>query len=181
MAKDYSHLAKAREASSRVIRAKRLAAEKLIAEAVRKELLEAPLSNKSVQKLLLAMLYWAEGSKHEKVGGVRFVNTDPALVLFYLTLLRNCFSIDEGRLKVRLHLHAYHDKEAAIRFWSKILRIPRNRFGKLYIKKRIGDQKKRRKNFMGICFIYYSTGAIRKELMEIARQLPKRLPKARQA
>jgi hypothetical protein len=175
MIRDYSHLIRAREASSKVIRAKRMAAEQVISETVHKELANAPLADKAVQKLMLAMLYWAEGSKHEKVSGVRFVNTDPSLALLYLTLLRNCYLIDEDRLKIRLHLHAYHDKEKAMQFWSKMLKIPRKRFGKLYIKKRVGDQKKRRENFMGICFIYYSEGVIRKELMEMARQLPENL------
>ncbi len=172
MTKRYAHLVRAREKATQTIRQKRIDAEEKISEAVTKELRKVAFSNKTVQKLLLAMLYWAEGSKHEKVSGVRFVNTDPVLAHLYLKLLRNCYMIDEGRLKVRLHLHEYHNQKEAVRFWSKLLKIPKERFGKLYIKKRIGDQKKKRENFKGICFIYYSEGVIRKELMEIARQLP---------
>lgn len=172
MVRDYSHLVRARKAASKTITQKRLDAERVISLSVCEQLDKAPLSNTIVQKLLLSMLYWAEGSKHEKVSGVRFVNTDPALALFYLRLLRNCYELDENRLKVRLHLHEYHNQKKAVEFWSKLLKIPKERFGKLYIKKRTGNQKKRRRNFMGICFIYYSEGAIRKELMEISRQLP---------
>ncbi len=49
-----------------------------------KEVLSYPVTQISFQKSLLAMLYWAEGSKHEKVSGLKFTNTDPKLTDLFI-------------------------------------------------------------------------------------------------
>lgn len=121
---------------------------------------------------MLAMLYWAEGSKGR--GSLRFANTDPSLVLLFLTLLRECYSIDESKLRVRLHLHYYHLIRKTRKYWSSLLRIPESQFGKIYIKKR-SKTRKFRKNFAGICFLVYYSEDLRFELLEIGRLLAKRL------
>lgn len=136
---------------------------------IQAEIKSYPVNNTGLQKLFLAGLYWAEGSKHKKVGGLRFANTDPKLSLLYLSLLRKCYSIDESRLRVRLHLHYYHKIRDTKLFWSKLLSVPLNQFGKIYIKNR-SKTKKFRKNFSGICFIYYFDGNVRKELLELTSQ-----------
>src|SRR3989344_3580582 len=130
----------------------------------RKDIQKYPTKNIGLQKLFLAGLYWAEGAKHKKVGGLKFVNTDPKLSLLYLSLLRKCYSIDEARLRVRLHLHYYHKIKNTRLFWSQLLNVPLDQFGKIYIKKR-SKTKKFRQNFMGICFISYFDGNVRKELL----------------
>lgn len=134
------------------------------------------IKDKELLKALLAMLYWAEGSKYEGVGALRFVNTDPKMALFYISLLRKCFPIDEPRVRIRLHVHHYHDKKKALEYWSTLLKVPQTQFGKLYIKKR-SKQRRFRKNFMGICFIYYPGNAIRIELLELAYALSARVTK----
>ena len=123
-----------------------------------------PLRDIGFRKSLLAMLYWAEGSKHKKAGGLTFTNTDPRLALLYVALLRSCFTIDEKRLRIRLHVHYYHNKKGAVRFWSELLRVPPSQFGKLHVKKRSANRKFRR-NFMGICFISYSDTSMLKETL----------------
>ena len=129
-----------------------------------------PLRDTSVLQALLAMLYWAEGSKFYGVSGVRFVNTDPKLIRLYLFLLRSCFPLDESKLRVRLHLHHYHKKKEALRFWSSLTRVPESQFGKLYIKKR-NSNKRFRKNFQGICFIYYPGETIREEILGTGQEI----------
>ena len=58
------------------------------------------------------------------------------------------------------------------KIWSKELNIPLNQFTKTSIKKR-SKTKKFRKNFAGICFIYYGNSKIRKELLELGLKLEK--------
>lgn len=116
-------------------------------------------------KSLLAMLYWAEGTKGGS-GGPIFTNTDPVLLYLYLRLLRMAYPIKESRLRIRIHIHHYHNPEASIRFWSRILGVPRSQFGKIYVKKR-STRKKFRENFQGICFIKYFDTAIRRELLAL--------------
>ncbi|MDP3758171.1 MAG: hypothetical protein Q8Q86_00475, partial [Candidatus Daviesbacteria bacterium] len=87
-------------------------------------------------------------------------------------LLRKCYKIDEEKLRIRLHLHYYHRIKTAKKFWSDLLKIPLDKFGKIYIKKR-SKRKRFRKNFMGICFINYLDSNVRKEVLEIGYQLQK--------
>lgn len=146
--------------------------DKLVHKDVIQLVKQIPVNQTSIKKLILAMLYWAEGAKHEKVFGLKFVNTDPKLLQLYTKLLRASYSINEKRLSVRLHLHYYHSKKEATSFWSKILNIPPGQFNKPHFKKR-SKTKKFRKNFAGICTIYYGSNFIRKELLGLAYSLQK--------
>lgn len=140
-----------------------------------RELGRLPIKNKSVQKAFLAMLYWAEGTKSDRVG-LKFVNTDPVLTKLYLSLLRSTYSLDESRIRIRLHLHYYHRHREAIAFWSELLKVPGSQFGKIYVKKR-SVLKRFRKNFQGICFINYFDGAIRRELLSLGQQIAQKYTK----
>lgn len=139
---------------------------------IRKELTDYPFDNIGFYKSLLAVLYWAEGSKYNNVARTEFVNTDPNLVCFYITLLRKCYNIDETKFNIWLRVHYYHSIKKAKGFWSELLNIPLNQFIKVSLKKR-SKTKKFRKNFAGICSIRYKDSSIGKELIEIGRSLQK--------
>lgn len=142
----------------------------LLKEKIKSEILNYPISNIGFHKSLLAMLYWAEGDKYDGGCRTKFANTNPDLAKLYITLLRNCYNIDETKLKVRLYVHYYHSLKKVKKFWSEILNIPLTQFNKVYIKKR-SKTKKFRKNFAGICFIYYGDSKIAKELIELGMTL----------
>lgn len=141
-----------------------------IQEKIGQEIKKYPLTNIGFLKSILAGLYWAEGAKYKGVSGLKFVNTDPNLTHLYITLLRKCYDLDEGRFRIKLHLHYYHNKKEGKNFWSKLLNIPETQFANPYIKKR-SKKRRFRKNFMGICFINYLNSNIRKELLELGKQL----------
>lgn len=115
---------------------------------------------------LLAVLYWAEGTKYDR-GGVVFTNTDPRLAYLFIELLRKTCDIDESRLRVRLHLHYYHKKGETVEFWSNLLNVPKEQFQATYIKKRRRG-KRYRKNFRGICFIKYGDSRTRRKMLSYA-------------
>ena len=75
-------------------------------------------------------LYAAEGAKQD--GAVRFANTDPRMILFFVTWLRRFFVVEESRLRMRVYLHEGLDIDAANAFWSQLTRIPISQFGKPY-------------------------------------------------
>ena len=160
------HLRKIRVRAQETIKRTKAEREAHAIEAARNIVGMLPISDVSVRTALLAMLYWAEGTKAEGSHGLRFVNTDPHLTVLFITLLRVCFPIDEKRLRIRLHLHHYHSIREATEYWSSILRVPAGQFWKPYRKQR-NAQKRHRKNFMGICFIYYPGHYMRKELLEV--------------
>ncbi len=168
--RQHEHLKKARVSALAATRKKILERQKTITNKISSEIKEYPLNTVAFAKSIIAFLYWAEGTKHEKVSGLIFVNTDPILIKLYVTLLRKCFKIDENKFKIRLHIHWYHDRNECISYWSKVLKIPRSRFGKLYVKKR-SVTKKFRRNFRGICFVYYGDSNIRREIIELYSQI----------
>ena len=122
------------------------------------------------------MLYWAEGAKSGSE--VNFANTDPKLSLLFITLLRECFEIDEKRLRLRLHVHYYHKKKTVRKFWGELLNIPQDQFQKIYVKKR-SKTKKFRQNFAGICFIRYGDVAIKDKIMQFAFAIADKIVKKR--
>lgn len=137
----------------------------------------SPLSRDiNMYKTLLSLLYWAEGSKHDKVSGMKFVNTDPCLADLFISLLRICYKIDESKLRVGLHIHNYHDPEEVRKYWSNLLRIPLSQFYKIYVKPRNLGRRFRR-NFVGICLIYYGDSRIRRELLAVGRVFQARIAK----
>jgi hypothetical protein len=168
--KQREHLKRAREKALVTIHANKETRREIAKNNAEQDLAGVPLAEISVQKALLAMLYWAEGTKGEKACALTFVNTYPLLISLYISLLRNCFPIDEPHLRIRLHLGYWHDSEEAITFWSELLKVPRSQFGKIYVKKR-STQKKFRKNFRGICFVIYGNDAIRREVLNLGRLL----------
>jgi len=161
-----AHLRRIRVIARASIRRARLKREQANADQGAVVANKIPLANIDVMKALLAMIYWAEGSKYAKVNGLKFANTDPRFAQVYMSLLRKSFLVDERRFRVRLHLHYYHERKKALGFWSKTLDIPPAQFWKIYIKKR-SEKKRFRQNSMGICFIYYPGNAIRQELLAI--------------
>ena len=166
------HLAKVRPAALAAVQKRIEDENQKIKEKVKQEFPTYPVNHPGLQRSILATLYWAEGSKYEKVSGLGFANTDPKIIKLFISLLRKCFNVNESRLRIRLHLHYYHKIKTCKKFWSDLTKIPIARFRHTFIKKR--SRKKRfRKNFMGICFVYYFDSKIRKELLELCDQMYK--------
>ncbi len=109
----------------------------------------------------LSMLFWGEGEK-DLSGGVRFINSDPAMIELYLGLLRRCVVLDESKLKVQLHVHEYHDIGTEIRFWSKVTGITATSFYRPYQKMNTGKRKKN--DYHGTVSIRYSDSRLGKLL-----------------
>lgn len=176
-----SWLAEIRKLSAAVNRKKRQDGMAKISQKVKKEIGEWELlKSRETQKSLLSMLYWAEGQKLPERGTpLKFANTDPKLVLLFLTLLRNCYQIDETKLRIQIHVHWYHNQRKVQRFWSKLLNIDESLFNKIYVKQR-SKTKRFRKNFAGICFVIYYSVNLRREIVEtgynIAERMTGRIP-----
>lgn len=168
-----SHLKQIREVSARVLR-ERTAGRVATAEAAARTTANTLVFEQDSMRALLAMLYWAEGTKHARASSLIFVNTDPKLAQTYLMLLRSGYKIREDKLRVRLHLHWYHRKKEAVNYWSRLLGIPATQFGKIHVKKR-SVRKKFRKNFMGICFIIYHDSALLREVRALGPAIHERL------
>lgn len=114
------------------------------------------------QKFTCALIYWCEGAK-DIFSPVRFTNSDPKLINLFLSLLRTAFQVEEGKFRVCLHLHEYHQEAQQIDFWSKLTKIAKEQFIKPYRKPHTG--KRIRDDYPGCVAIHYYDNRLQKELI----------------
>lgn len=97
------------------------------------------------KKLRLAgvMLYWAEGYKSDKAGGVDFTNSDPNMIKIFMNFLRSSYIIDERRLRVLLYCYSNQGVDYLKKFWSGLTSIPLNQFIKPYVRESDGNKRGR--------------------------------------
>ncbi len=115
-----------------------------------------------------AALYAGEGAKGD--GAVKFANSDPRMIVFFLAWLRWFFEVDESRLRLRLYLHDGLDLDAANAFWARLTRIPLDQFGKPY--RAVPDPSIRHaKHPMGCPAVVYGSSATHREVMGLVHAL----------
>jgi hypothetical protein len=76
------------------------------------------------------MLFWAEGSRSRN--SVRFTNSDPEMMAFFMCFLRRYFAVTDDMVAVWCNLFADHiaDQERIEQFWLDTLALPRSSLGK---------------------------------------------------
>lgn len=119
--------------------------------------------SKSTNKLLCAILFWAEGSK--ATNRIAFTNSDPTMITSFLRLLRSSFDLDERKFSVSIHLHKYHNQDEILAFWSTITKIPLTQFIRPYLKPHTG--KNIRPGYKGCVTVRYYDCKIAYELEAI--------------
>ncbi len=124
--------------------------------------------DKDIQKIALATLYLGEGSKWKGTRYLGLGNSNPDVIKLYLKLLRNCYAIDESKLKCRIGHRADQDIDKLQRFWSRMTKISLRNFYKTKPDPRTIGKKTRKKDYKGVCVIYYFSTEIQLELETIA-------------
>ncbi|MDD5606483.1 MAG: hypothetical protein PHN37_01300 [Candidatus Pacebacteria bacterium] len=123
-------------------------------------------------KIYCALLYWCEGGKTYS-SSVRFINSDPALVKTFLSLFRKAFKVNEGKFRVLMHLHSYHDEKKQKNFWSNLTKIPKSQFNQTYLKS--NTKKRIKENYPGCIAIYYYDCKIIREIKAIYEVFSKKM------
>jgi len=92
------------------------------------------------------MLYWAEGSRNRNT--IEFVNSDPAMVSFFLRFLRRCFAVPDSKVRVTCNLFADHvERQYQIeQFWLDTLGVARGCLRKSTVNRYSKYSKKKRRN-----------------------------------
>jgi len=72
------------------------------------------------------MLYWAEGEKSRN--SLRFTNSDPEMVRFFVAFLRSCFNASDEIIRLRCNLFADHEsrRREIECFWLEVTGLPRS-------------------------------------------------------
>jgi hypothetical protein len=92
----------------------------------------AEIGNATQRELLIAgaIAYWCEGTKtksHRRSDLVSFMNSDPALIRFFLRFL-DATGTPRSDLGFRVYIHESADVEAAQQFWLGITGAPPDQF-----------------------------------------------------
>ena len=81
--------------------------------------------------ILGAALYWGEGTKSERNLNNRslsFANSDSDMVSAYLKFIRDIFKVKEEKIRAGIHVYPNTNLEMAKKYWSKITKLPTDRF-----------------------------------------------------
>jgi transposase-like protein len=115
---------------------------------------------RSGDPLLVAgcMLYWAEGARARN--SLRFTNSDPEMVRFFVRFLRERFAIDDRALSLTCNLFADHlERQHEIEeFWLDVARLPESSLRKssVNVYSKYSQKKRRNKLPYGTCRISVS-------------------------
>jgi hypothetical protein len=128
-------------------------------------------------KMLLAILYLGEGAKWKSHRGLFLGNSDPDIVLLYISLLDQCYGIKPASLKCRICYRADQNIDALERYWSILTKIPLKNFYKTKPDARTVGIPTKHKGYKGVCVIHGGGTQIQLELDIIARLIVKWLAK----
>lgn len=119
---------------------------------------------KDIQEFLLGVLYLGEGFKSESMIGLG--NSNPLIVKFFIDLLKSIYKTDISKFRCFLHLRSDQDEIIEKKFWSKVLDIPIQQFGKSQFDRRTLG-KKTWIGYHGVCAVKYYDAQIEKRLTAI--------------
>ena len=127
--------------------------------------------NKDVCKLLLSILYLGEGRKYKSGRFLALGNSDSNIIQLYLKLLYKCFPVSEKKFRVGIGCRADQNIRELENYWRSVTKIPFSQFHKTHIDKRTIGKKTKRKDYKGVCSIYYFDTKIQLELEQLAQQI----------
>ena len=101
------------------------------------------------------MLYWAEGARHRN--SLKFTNSDPEMIRFFVRFLRERFDIDDSAFSVTCNLFADHleRQEEIEQFWLDLTGLPTSclRKSSVNVYSKYSQKKRRNKLPYGTCRI----------------------------
>ena len=106
--------------------------------------------------IVMAMLYWGEGSKKS----LELINSDGRIIQSYLLSLRKVFKVPEKDIKPVLRIFSGMNRNQCLNYWSKITKIPTRKFIV-----RLNDGGRRGRTKYGMCRIIVSKSSIFLKLM----------------
>lgn len=110
-------------------------------------------------------IYWGEGTK-TMPSTISVSNTDPAIVIFFMKWLKECFAVSSDTFKVKLHLYKDMDIKKETLYWSHILHVPVSRFNKPYIKNsETSDITHHRAHIHGTCNVILENARILERIL----------------
>jgi hypothetical protein len=129
---------------------------------------------KNILELALAMLYMGEGFKKHSVTGIG--NSDPLILKFFISVVKQIYNLTEKDFSCDLHLRADQNKEKMISFWSKELALSKDRFKSISFDSRTKGRPTY-EHYKGVCVVRCSNVAIQRKLVYLSKEFCERVVK----
>lgn len=123
------------------------------------------LRNREILELALAMIYLGEGSKKNLTS---IGNTDPQILKFFMKSMQIIFNIKTSEFKCDIHIRSDQNGNNLIRYWSKTLGIPTNKF--ISIRDNRPVKTKTYPTYKGVCVVRCGKIAIQRRIICVARK-----------
>lgn len=117
------------------------------------------------------MLYWGEGAKSPKQG-VKFTNSDPRMIEFYIKFLTNSCRIPLEMIRAYVLIYPEIEEKTARAYWSKMIGLPWENFTKCV---RIEGRHATRRLGWGVCTVTISSTYFKQKMLEWISVLPQEL------
>ncbi len=112
--------------------------------------------------IAFAMLYLGEGSKTN--GTTSIASSDPTILRFILSVLKQNYGISPGMIRCELHLRLDQNELATKEYWSKELAVPIDRFRYVAFDKRSAN-KPTYDHYKGVCVLQCGNIQIQRKLI----------------
>lgn len=76
------------------------------------------------QLMILATLYWCEGSKKD----FNFMNSDPEMISLFVNLLRTELGIPTDKIRLSIRVFQTQNENFLKKYWSELLNVPLSNF-----------------------------------------------------
>lgn len=117
------------------------------------------------------MLYWGEGAKHPKQG-VKFTNSDPKMVKFYVQFLTRACRIPIEKIRAYVLIYPEIEEKTCRAYWSKVIELPWENFTESVT---IQGRHATRRLGWGVCTVYVSSNYFKQKILEWIKLLPEEL------
>ena len=131
--------------------------------------------NKDYEKICLAMLYIAEGSKYKSYRGLAMGSSDPVILRIYIKLLERCYAKTRDEFRARIQCRDDQDKEKLELYWTHELGLSPSVFYPAYSDKRTVGKPTQNTEYKGVCVVSCKGTDIQLELDAIARLYEKNM------
>ncbi len=115
-------------------------------------------------------LYWGEGEKTTK-HAIRVTNSDPYVILRFRDFLTNICKLETSKIRYYLICFNDIDQNVAKKYWSNLLQISPDKFGKIVVIPTQGKGTYNKKSKYGVCTIYAGNMKLKSWILEEINKL----------
>lgn len=126
-------------------------------------------------KIALAMLCLGEASKYKTKSAFSLGNSDPRIIVIFITLLKMCFSFNLEKVRCAVQCRADQNVDDLENFWRGVSGIPKRLFYKATIDPRTFGKPTKKPEYKGVLRVYYLDSKVQLELESLSNLIYNRL------